>query len=137
MHKIVMTRIMKEYEHTHHHQEPEIDMDSAVTGGVSEISMRHIEFGDLFLVCPNCQEEADSVLIGLGTSEDQESDGPTSELTTVGVVMYPCSDTFVSDCLTEKIAKILNAEEYGVLRPSMFVGLLNCPEHGVEFSEDQ
>ena len=95
-----------------------------------------VYFGMLTISCPRCDTECGGVFLAMTTLEDDDPDQEIGELPNmmqVGVVAYPCGDLFATPCLTEKVAKILNAREEGKLRVSMFHNLISCEEHGVEY----
>lgn len=105
-------------------------------GELMPVSMREVYLGDLSLSCPDCGEWTNNVVVGLGIHEEDESEDETVSLTSLGMIIYPCGSTFYSECLTDKVARILNAGEESVLTPELFVDLASCEEHGVNYSEE-
>jgi hypothetical protein len=95
------------------------------------VTLHYIHLGDLSIQCPQCGTEVDQLATALGTIEDRESDnGDFNDLASIGIISFPCGHIFYSQCLTNKVAKILNAEEIGKLSPNLFNNLLVCEEHG-------
>jgi hypothetical protein len=101
--------------------------------GRTAVNMHSIHFGDLSIPCPVCDLEIDNILIGMGTLEDDQSeDGPVNELYPIGIIYFACGHYAHSMCLVDKVARLLNAEEIGQLRPEMFDKLMECSVHGGE-----
>lgn len=103
-----------------------------------EVMFYPILFGMLTIDCPTCDHESGGVFVGLTTLEDEENPVTIEglpNLRQMGVIAYPCGHIFCSACLTDKVARIINARERDELRVSMFTNLIECKEHGVEFPE--
>lgn len=95
-----------------------------------------ISFGMVAIDCPGCHVSFGGVSVGLTTAESEEpSEDGLPNLMQMGVVAYPCGHVFGSPCLTDKVARILNARDEDSLRLGMFHNLISCEEHGVEFPE--
>ena len=104
---------------------------------IMDIMLYPIDFGMLAISCPTCNRECTSVAVALTTLEDPEveSDDGLPAMEQMGIVAYPCSHIFCSACLTDKVARILNAREKNALRLGMFYNLVECKEHGVEYPD--
>lgn len=103
------------------------------TSQAVEVLFYPIDFGMLGIDCPNCNAECTGVFVGMTTVEDEyepETVDGLANLVQMGVVQYPCGHIFVSPCLTDKIARILNDRENNELRLEAFVNLIECDEHG-------
>lgn len=102
--------------------------------------MHEVSLGNLVIFCPNCASSTDTVMVGLTTLEvDREDEDPVlpgvQDLEQMGVVVYPCGDTFCTPCLAKRVSQIINAHENGGVRASLLTDLISCDEHGVSFPE--
>jgi hypothetical protein len=105
----------------HKHVDPESDEFLDSTDDTAHIGLKQINFGDISIPCPKCGNEADTVLVGMGTVENrEEEEGDFNDLRTIGVICYPCRHSFYAPYLVDPVANILNAEEIGVLHPDLF-----------------
>lgn len=126
-----------------HIHEDDFDMDRADPNDPS-IALTEIGLGEIGISCPACHEMAHEIMIGMGVVEHAcDEDCPVDEteeakmaVTSVGAILYPCGDSFFSPCLTDKVGRLLNAEEKGAISPNMLTGLISCEEHGVDYSAE-
>jgi len=109
----------------------DVDMDNPSSSITAE--MQSVYMGNAVISCPQCSEPTEEVLMGLATLEDSEEERGEDGLPNMiqmGVISFPCGDTFCSACFTNKVANILNAKEEGRLQLSMLINLVECEEHG-------
>lgn len=118
---------------------PPADPRKDVAEGPEEmaVTLREIDLGDFQIECPQCGERDHAILVGLALNQDQESEeGDLFPLTAMGMVAYPCGDILYSPCLTDKVARILNASDTHTLRFEMVKDLARCDVHGVSHNEE-
>jgi hypothetical protein len=109
----------------------EQDDDGSVNTGVI---LQPVFLGDSQIACPSCMTETHQIRMGIATVEAPQQPGDEMpRMMQMGVVAYQCGHLFTSECLTERVAKILNARDEDHLRVSMMVDLISCEEHGESY----
>lgn len=111
--------------------------DKAAESDSATISVREISLGDLRMPCPACGMASGNITVGISLHQDEEAvEGSVADINTTGVVIYECGTVFMSNCLTDKVATILNAAENDELTPQMFSSLSRCEVHGTDYSAE-
>lgn len=119
--------------------EPEYSPDKAEDPDTGIITLREFDLGDIYIECPECGDKDTIVCVGLCLSQyddEEDQDAQTFEVMTVGMVAYVCGDIVHSQCLTDKVAAILNAADNHSLTIEMLANINTCDEHGVLYTEE-